>query len=65
MAYDVDVAAVRELLLVVAVAAVGLLLALAVAFTPWPAQPGGAGPAGLVELHGPPGTAGRTDVHAG
>ncbi|WP_433529795.1 hypothetical protein ACQPYA_26645 [Micromonospora sp. CA-263727] len=47
-------AAVRELLLVVAVAAVGLLLAVAAAFAPWPVTPGGSAPSGLVELHGPP-----------
>ncbi len=47
-------ATARELLLVVAVAAVGLLLAMAAAFTPWPVTPGGAAPSGLVELHGPP-----------
>ncbi|MFI7077919.1 hypothetical protein ACIBO1_11575 [Micromonospora sp. NPDC049903] len=50
-------AAVRELLLVVAVAAAGLLLATAVAFAPWPATPGGAAPSGLVDLHGPAATA--------
>ncbi|MFI7021700.1 hypothetical protein [Micromonospora sp. NPDC049900] len=50
-------AAVRELLLVVAVAAVGLLLATAVAFAPWPVTPGGAAPSGLVDLHGPAATA--------
>ncbi|RIV33151.1 hypothetical protein [Micromonospora radicis] len=56
-------ATVRELLLVVAVAAIGLLLATAAAFTPWPVTPGGAAPSSLVDLHGPadlpdpPGTA--------
>ncbi|MEG3637040.1 hypothetical protein [Micromonospora palythoicola] len=45
--------AARELLLVIAVAAVGLLLATAVTFAPWPATPGGSAPSGLVELRGP------------
>ncbi|GIJ26052.1 hypothetical protein Vqi01_12140 [Micromonospora qiuiae] len=45
---------VRELLLVVAVAILGVLLATVAAFTPWPVTPGGAAPSGLVELHTPP-----------
>ncbi|GAB3858653.1 hypothetical protein ACFFMR_08370 [Micromonospora andamanensis] len=45
--------AARELLLVIAVAAVGLLLATALAFAPWPVTPGGSAPSGLVDLHGP------------
>ncbi|TCB97725.1 hypothetical protein E0H26_12080 [Micromonospora zingiberis] len=49
-------ATARELLLVVAMAAVGLLLATAAAFTPWPVTPGGSAPSGLVDLHGPPDT---------
>ncbi|WBB66567.1 hypothetical protein [Micromonospora sp. WMMD812] len=44
---------VRELLLVVAVAVAGLLLAMVAAFAPWPATPAGSAPASLVELHGP------------
>ncbi|MGC5030219.1 hypothetical protein [Micromonospora sp. DT229] len=47
-------AAVRELLLVVAMAVVGLLLAMAAAFTPWPVMPGGSAPSSLVDLQGPP-----------
>ncbi|PZG23581.1 hypothetical protein C1I95_02895 [Micromonospora craterilacus] len=58
-------AAVRELLLVVAVAAVGLLLAMAAAFTPWPVTPGGSAPSSLVELHGPPAPAERSDSAVG
>ncbi|MGC5049884.1 hypothetical protein ACLQ2S_00285 [Micromonospora sp. DT48] len=45
--------AARELLLVIAVAAVGLLLATVVAFTPWPVEPGGPAPSGLVDLQRP------------
>ncbi|MFC4017260.1 hypothetical protein ACFOW4_04780 [Micromonospora sp. GCM10011542] len=45
--------ALRELILVVAVALAGLLLAMVAAFTPWHATPAGNAPAGLVELHGP------------
>ncbi|GIJ80651.1 hypothetical protein SAMN05443287_103273 [Micromonospora phaseoli] len=45
--------AARELLLVIAVAVVGVLLASAVAFAPWPVNPGRPAPSGLVDLHGP------------
>ncbi|MBX7265342.1 hypothetical protein KIF24_04270 [Micromonospora sp. Llam7] len=58
-------AAVRELLLVVAVAVVGLLLATAAAFTPWPVTPGGPAPAGLVGLHGTPGSTDRLGSASG
>ncbi|MEV6691493.1 hypothetical protein AB0M35_08520 [Micromonospora sp. NPDC051196] len=47
-------ATARELLLVVAMAVVGLLLATAAAFTPWPVTPGGSAPSSLVDLQGPP-----------
>ncbi|MER7890506.1 hypothetical protein ABTX15_11835 [Micromonospora sp. NPDC094482] len=60
MVGDVDSGAtLRELLMVLAVAVAGLLLAMVAAFTPWHATPAGSAPAGLVELHGPgdPGTA--------
>lgn len=59
MAGDTGSTALRELLFVVAVAAAGLLLAMVAVFTPWHATPGGAAPAGLVELHSP---AGAVDV---
>ncbi|MFV2100046.1 hypothetical protein [Micromonospora sp. LOL_024] len=45
--------AARELLLVIAVAVAGVLLATAVAFAPWPVTPGRAAPSGLVNLYGP------------
>ncbi|MFC3501197.1 hypothetical protein ACFOOK_09525 [Micromonospora krabiensis] len=45
--------AVRELVLVLAVAVAGLLLAMVAAFTPWHATPAGPAPAGLVELRSP------------
>ncbi|SCE80432.1 hypothetical protein GA0074695_1251 [Micromonospora viridifaciens] len=47
--------AVRELLLVLAVAAAGLLLAMAVAFGPWHPAADGSARAGLVELRSPTG----------
>ncbi|MEU2610444.1 hypothetical protein ABZ570_02460 [Micromonospora sp. NPDC007271] len=55
--------AARELLLVLAVAGLGLALAMVAAFGPW--HPASAGPArvGLVELHSPPGWA--VDAAAG
>ncbi|MER7458512.1 hypothetical protein [Micromonospora sp. NPDC126480] len=53
MTGDTGSSAARELLLVVAVAAAGVLLALAAVFAPWHAVPDGAAPAGLVELHLP------------
>ncbi|GIM82281.1 hypothetical protein [Salinispora arenicola] len=49
--------AVRELLLVMAVAVAGVLLALLVVFSPWHAVPDGAAPAAPVELRGPDPTA--------
>ncbi|MFI7428734.1 hypothetical protein ACIBPB_17260 [Micromonospora sp. NPDC049836] len=60
MTGDAGSAALRELLLVVAVAMVGLLLAMAAAFGPWPPVSGGGAPrAGLVEVHSPAGGAGE------
>ncbi|MGW5561181.1 hypothetical protein ACWER9_28675 [Micromonospora sp. NPDC003944] len=53
MAGEAGSGALRELLLVVAVALAGLLLAMVAAFTPWHATPAGNAPAGLVELHSP------------
>ncbi|MGW4501450.1 hypothetical protein ACWENR_22890 [Micromonospora sp. NPDC004336] len=55
MAGDVGSGAVRELLLVFAVAVAGLLLAMVAAFTPWHATPDGAAPAAPVELRSPTG----------
>ncbi|WP_018830654.1 hypothetical protein [Salinispora tropica] len=49
--------AVRELLLVAAVAVVGVVLALIVVFTPWHAVPDKAAPAAPVELRSPEPTA--------
>ncbi|MGN9812146.1 hypothetical protein ACTMSW_22665 [Micromonospora sp. BQ11] len=62
MTADTGSGAVRELLLVVALAAAGVLLALIVVFTPWHATPDGAAPAGPVELRSP---TGPTDGTAG
>jgi hypothetical protein len=53
MAGEAGSGALRELILVVAVAFAGLLLAMVAAFTPWHATPAGNAPAGLVELHSP------------
>ncbi|MFG2048241.1 hypothetical protein ACGFIW_12525 [Micromonospora sp. NPDC048935] len=53
MAGEAGSGALRELILVVAVALVGLLLAMVAAFAPWHATLAGNAPAGLVELHGP------------
>ncbi|MEU8184437.1 hypothetical protein AB0B85_03665 [Micromonospora sp. NPDC049044] len=53
MAGEVGSGAVRELILVVALALAGLLLAMVAAFVPWHATPTGNAPAGLVELRGP------------
>ncbi|MCW3814913.1 hypothetical protein ONA91_10650 [Micromonospora sp. DR5-3] len=47
--------ATRELLLVLAVAGLGLVLAMAAAFGPWHPTSGDPARAGLVELHSPPG----------
>lgn len=50
---DASAGAVREILVVLALAIVGLLLAVAAAFTPWYAaldEPGGAA---VVEMHAP------------
>ncbi|NJP32311.1 hypothetical protein [Micromonospora thermarum] len=61
MTGDTGSGAVRELLLVVAVAAAGVLLALVAVFTPWHAVPGGANPAAPVELHSPDGASAPTE----
>ncbi|MEH1102938.1 hypothetical protein [Micromonospora sp. CPCC 205561] len=53
MAGDAGSGAVRELLLVLAVALAGLLLAVVAVFTPWHAGPDGAAPAAPVELRSP------------
>ena len=53
MAGDADSGALRELLVVFAVASAGLALAMVAAFAPWHPVPGAAAPAGLVELHAP------------
>ncbi|MEU7589471.1 hypothetical protein AB0A95_24625 [Micromonospora sp. NPDC049230] len=53
MAGEVGSGALRELILVVAVALAGLLLAMVAAFAPWHATLAGTAPAGLVELHSP------------
>jgi hypothetical protein len=57
MAGDAGSGALRELLVVFAVAAAGLLLALVAAFAPWHPTSDGTARAGLVELHSPPGPA--------
>ncbi|MFC5922156.1 hypothetical protein [Micromonospora vulcania] len=66
MADEADSGALRELILVVAVAFAGLLLAVVAAFAPWHVTPAGDAPAGLVELHGPddPGS-GSAVAHGG
>ncbi|MGW5576545.1 hypothetical protein [Micromonospora chokoriensis] len=53
MAGEAGSGALRELILVVAVALAGLLLAMVAAFAPWHATSEGNAPAGLVELRGP------------
>ncbi|MEU6075586.1 hypothetical protein [Micromonospora sp. NPDC047074] len=53
MAGDAGSGAVRELLLVLALALAGLVLAVVAVFTPWHATPDGAAPAAPVELHSP------------
>ncbi|WP_088975932.1 hypothetical protein [Micromonospora coxensis] len=66
MAVDADSGAVRELMVVLAVAGAGLLLAMVAAFGPWHPRPGRAAPAGLVELHSPGGaTAPTAELTAG
>lgn len=57
MSGDAGSGAVRELLVVFAVAGAGLLLAMVAAFAPWHPTPRGVAPAGLVELHSPAGPA--------
>ncbi len=61
MTGDTGSGAVRELLLVLAVALAGVLLAMVAVFAPWHAVPDGAAPAGLVELHGPEGGSATTE----
>ncbi|MET8042979.1 hypothetical protein ABZU25_19215 [Micromonospora sp. NPDC005215] len=53
MAGEAGSGALRELILVVAVALAGLLLAMVAAFVPWRATPAGNAPASLVELRSP------------
>ncbi|WP_320066366.1 hypothetical protein [Micromonospora sp. RTGN7] len=55
MSGDVDSGALRELMVVLAVAGVGLLLAMVAAFSPWHPTPSGRTPAGVVGLHHPGG----------
>ncbi|MDG4806074.1 hypothetical protein O7634_04820 [Micromonospora sp. WMMD1120] len=58
--------ALREMILVLAVALAGLLLAMVAAFAPWHASPLGNAPAGLVEMRSPGDTGpGPTVVHQG
>lgn len=61
MTGDTGAGATRELLLVVAVAVAGVLLAVVAVFSPWHAVPSGAAPAGLVELHSPGGGPATTE----
>ncbi|MGC1213823.1 MAG: hypothetical protein WA890_21490 [Micromonospora sp.] len=63
MAGDAGSGAVRELLLVFALAGAGLLLAMVAAFGPWHPASGGPGRVGLVELHSPGGP--TTEATAG
>ncbi|MGC4803616.1 hypothetical protein [Micromonospora sp. DT233] len=53
MSGEVESGALRELAVVLAVAGVGLLLATAVAFSPWQPARSGRAPAGVVGLHQP------------
>lgn len=53
MAGDAGSGAIRELLLVLAIAGVGLALAMVAAFVPWHPAPAGPAPAGLVGVHPP------------
>ncbi|MEU7755394.1 hypothetical protein AB0B57_07970 [Micromonospora sp. NPDC049101] len=66
MAGEAGSGALHELILVVAVALAGLLLAMVAAFAPWHATLAGDAPAGLVELHSPdnPGS-GAVVAHVG
>lgn len=57
MAGETGSGALRELLLVVAVAGAGLVLAVVAAFGPWSPTSHHAAPAGLVEMHSPTGPA--------
>ncbi|MDM4720650.1 hypothetical protein QTQ03_14045 [Micromonospora sp. WMMA1363] len=61
MTGDTGSGAVRELLLVVALATAGVLLAVVAAFTPWHAAPGGAAPVAPVELRSPDGGSASTE----
>ena len=61
----VHAGAVRELLVVVALAGAGLLLALLAAFGPWHPGAGDAAPAVVVELHSPIRPVAGTGVVAG
>ncbi|MGC5021500.1 hypothetical protein [Micromonospora sp. DT47] len=56
MAGDAGSGALRELLVVFAVAGAGLVLAMVAAFAPWHPVPGAPAPAGLVDLRTPAGT---------
>ncbi|EEP71572.1 hypothetical protein MCAG_01899 [Micromonospora sp. ATCC 39149] len=55
MTADAESGAVRELLVVLAVAGAGLVLATAAAFSPWHPTRNTRPPAGLVGLHNPNG----------
>ncbi|MEO3780657.1 hypothetical protein ABGB16_28365 [Micromonospora sp. B11E3] len=55
MAGDAESGAVRELLMVLAVAGAGLLLAMVAALTPWHPGRGARPPSGVVGLHHPDG----------
>ncbi|WP_433687141.1 hypothetical protein ACQP0I_27040 [Micromonospora carbonacea] len=55
MTADVESGAARELLVVLAVAGAGLLLATAAAFSPWHPARSARPPAGVVGLHNPDG----------
>lgn len=50
---EVGAGAVREILVVLALALVGLLLAVVAAFTPWYSASGDSGGAAVVEMHAP------------
>ncbi|MEU8260098.1 hypothetical protein AB0C02_05685 [Micromonospora sp. NPDC048999] len=57
MAGEAHSGAARELLLVLAVAGLGLALAVVAAFGPWQPTSAGSARAGLVKLHSPAGRA--------
>jgi hypothetical protein len=59
MAGDAGLRATRELLLVLAIAGAGLVLAMVAAFAPWHPSPAAPAPAGLVGLHPPAGAPGH------